>query len=524
MEKNQVAVYQRVSTVKQDNERQLTDITEYCQRENLTIVKSFDEKISGKIIKRPALTALFNFVKSTPSIKYVIFSELSRLGRNTEGVITNIKELALMNISCIFIKEGKKTINDDSRSQYFGRLDEDTMLLLTIIAGINTKFLSSLSYQVSSGLRNSAINGNCGGGTQPYGYMKDKTINIINGEPIRSKKMIINDLEAENVKLMFEMSLEGSGTMMISNYLNNKQIPSKMGAKWQDTSVYRILNNTIYTGNRRFKNELITAPAIISTELFEAVRLNLRAKGNKFQKGNVYTVLFDKKFIVCGCCGKNYYSVVGKPDKVHPVPNNVYRCLSVRYAESCGNIGVNIEKLERAVRNLLRDKYNTTLINQMIGESDLDKQLSDHINQLAEVEGFVSGQKRIQAKYADMYARDKISEELFDEKNNEASKEIVTLNNQLLTINTGVIKIKKQIDNLKNMKFDEDIDKDIIRQIVTGITIYPSVQNLCAIGNERVARVDIEIFQHITTILISNRCNDIEIYYPDRTIERKENI
>jgi DNA invertase Pin-like site-specific DNA recombinase len=40
-------VYVRVSTNKQDNDRQLMDITKYCLANDLNVVSTFEEKESG---------------------------------------------------------------------------------------------------------------------------------------------------------------------------------------------------------------------------------------------------------------------------------------------------------------------------------------------------------------------------------------------------------------------------------------------------------------------------------------------
>ena len=100
-----VAILARVSTQGQDYERQVVELTDYCQRMNWEVVKVFANKVSGasKNADREEITALVEYVKEH-KLNRVVCLEISRLGRNTFEalkVITTSTSKALASTSKI---------------------------------------------------------------------------------------------------------------------------------------------------------------------------------------------------------------------------------------------------------------------------------------------------------------------------------------------------------------------------------------------------------------------------------------
>ena len=91
-----VAIQARVSTQGQDYERQVVELTDYCQRMNWEVVKVFANKVSGATRNADReITALVKYVQEH-RLNRVVCLEISRLGRNTlvefdEGVSLNYK-------------------------------------------------------------------------------------------------------------------------------------------------------------------------------------------------------------------------------------------------------------------------------------------------------------------------------------------------------------------------------------------------------------------------------------------------
>lgn len=109
-------IYTRVSstTERQNTERQLVDLRKYAQTNNIEVIKEYSEKISGatKNQKRIILNECLEFAQAN-NIDIILFSELSRLGRNIYEVQENIKFLHDNKINAFFQKENIKVVDEN---------------------------------------------------------------------------------------------------------------------------------------------------------------------------------------------------------------------------------------------------------------------------------------------------------------------------------------------------------------------------------------------------------------------------
>ena len=81
-----VVILARVSTDKQDYERQVNELTDYCRKMDWEVEKVFTNKVSGakKNEEREEIQELISYVNSN-QIRRVVCLEISRMGRNWEG-------------------------------------------------------------------------------------------------------------------------------------------------------------------------------------------------------------------------------------------------------------------------------------------------------------------------------------------------------------------------------------------------------------------------------------------------------
>ena len=99
-ESNMNIAYVRVSTVEQNEERQVQALTQRG------IEKWFTEKVSGKDTQRPQLQAMLEFAREGDTI-YI--HDLSRLGRNTEDLLHITAQLQAKGINLVSNKESIDT-------------------------------------------------------------------------------------------------------------------------------------------------------------------------------------------------------------------------------------------------------------------------------------------------------------------------------------------------------------------------------------------------------------------------------
>ncbi len=94
--------YKRVSTLDQNLDRQL---------ENITLDKSFEDKCSGKDLNRPQFELMMNFVREGDR---VIIHSLDRLARNLDHLREVVKTLTSRGVEVEFITESLVFKGDDS--------------------------------------------------------------------------------------------------------------------------------------------------------------------------------------------------------------------------------------------------------------------------------------------------------------------------------------------------------------------------------------------------------------------------
>lgn len=83
--------------------------------------------------------------------------------------------------------------------------------------------------------------------TAPYGYRKIK-ISELEKSNEKGYTLIFKDDEAEIVKMIFELCLDGLGTTNIANYLNKIGAKPSKNEKWTPAMVRNILDSEIYYG------------------------------------------------------------------------------------------------------------------------------------------------------------------------------------------------------------------------------------------------------------------------------------
>ena len=112
------AIYARVSSTgeRQSTERQVIDLTDYANKNTMTICRTFEEHISGakKNHERPVLQECLTYCIEE-NIDVLLLSELSRLGRNVDEVLANIRFAKENHLNIYFQKEGISIYGSDGK-------------------------------------------------------------------------------------------------------------------------------------------------------------------------------------------------------------------------------------------------------------------------------------------------------------------------------------------------------------------------------------------------------------------------
>lgn len=109
-------IYARVSSTndRQSTDRQVLDLQTYANNNGYNVVEVFEEKISGatKNAKRHILNVCLDYCISN-KVDTLLISELSRLGRNVDEVLANVRKCKENKLNIFFQKEQLNTFNQD---------------------------------------------------------------------------------------------------------------------------------------------------------------------------------------------------------------------------------------------------------------------------------------------------------------------------------------------------------------------------------------------------------------------------
>lgn len=121
MEKKAV-IYSRVSSVgdRQDTSRQIRDLEIIARQRNLKIEKTYEEHVSGakKTQDRPILKECLDYCFAN-DIDILLISELSRLGRNVDDVLANVRLCKEKHLNVYFQKEQLSIFGEDGKEHPF---------------------------------------------------------------------------------------------------------------------------------------------------------------------------------------------------------------------------------------------------------------------------------------------------------------------------------------------------------------------------------------------------------------------
>lgn len=105
---------------RQDTTRQVRDLELLAKQRNLRIEKTYEEHISGakKTQERPILKECLGYC-FTNDIDILLISELSRLGRNVDDVLANVRLCKEKHLNVYFQKEQLSIFNSDGKEHPF---------------------------------------------------------------------------------------------------------------------------------------------------------------------------------------------------------------------------------------------------------------------------------------------------------------------------------------------------------------------------------------------------------------------
>lgn len=350
-------------------EAQVRAIQSYCDQNGFVLLTVYaDRGISGTSDNRPDFQRMIAD-SAKQEFDAVIVHKLDRFARNRYDSAIYKNKLKSNGVRLISVLEN---LQDNPES----------IILESVIEGMNEYYSMNLSREVRKGLQENALECKVTGGPPALGYTVDKT----------TQKYIINEHEAQAVKMIFRMYIDGYSYDEIISALNRGGYRTRRNVPFAKNSLYAILRNERYTGvyiyvkdsRQNPKGKYVRhgqydpdaviripggMPQIISEELFQQAQLKLRERQHKAAKFNAKQEYLLSGKIFCGECESPYAGNSRKPRPDHPLYVS-YKCTRRNQRnKQCKNTEINRDKLEQIVLDkLTKVVFNPDAIPQLLTE------------------------------------------------------------------------------------------------------------------------------------------------------------
>lgn len=267
-------------------------LLEVAKRQKLNIVKIYKEIVSGdSIAARPQMQALLADV-TEGRYAGVLVVEIERLARG-DTIDQGIVAQAFRDSSTKIVTP-TKTYDPDNE------FDEEYFEFSLFMSRREYK---TIKRRMQAGRLASIKEGNYISTTAPYGYRK------INPEPKVHTLEIIPE-EAEIVRLIYKLYLDGHGAKYIANELNRMGISPQKSQFWEYPSIKKILANPLYCGKVGWKTKSngdtlykgLHEP-IVSEEMFDAVQHKKKTNPAAQLHPNDTLLNYYHNVLYCANCG-----------------------------------------------------------------------------------------------------------------------------------------------------------------------------------------------------------------------------
>lgn len=317
-------IYARFSSDMQREESidaQVRACCSYCQSKGYLVVGQYvDEAKSGReLTKRDAYNQMLADALED-KFDIIIFHKIDRNSRNELNYYTTKDKLE------------KLGIRYEYAVQHIDASPEGQMME-GVLVSMAAYYSRNLSKETKKGLNENAYKAQFNGGFAPFGYK------------IVDKHYVIDDQEAEAIRLIFDLYVSGHSSKNICCALATKGYTTRNGKHFGKNTIYDIIGNERYSGTYTFNkvprkkggrnmhsksrpDDFIriedAIPAIVSKDIFQQAMDRRRInKERPAFKSKVNYLLSGK--IICGHCGQ---AMGGHSVTPHKKMYSYYACLT----------------------------------------------------------------------------------------------------------------------------------------------------------------------------------------------------
>ncbi|MDE6092701.1 MAG: recombinase family protein [Ruminococcus sp.] len=385
-------------------------LMELAKRQGLNIVRIYKEVVSGDSISaRPQMQMLLSDLAQN---KYagVLVVEVERLARGDtidQGIVAQT-----------FKQSGSKIITPVKTYDPDNEIDEEYFEFSLFMSRREYK---TIKRRLEAGRLAAVKEGNyiCSG--TPYGYRK------ISPEPKVHTLEIVPE-EAEIVKLIYKLYLDGHGAKYIVAELNRRGVKPQKSKLWETPSVKKILNNSLYCGKIGWKNKSDgnvlyqgKHKPIISEEIFNSVQDK--------KKNNPVAQLHSNDVLLNYYHGILYCKNCGHQMRRRFLASNGHEHILCAYNQCRGvTVGASFEEVDKAILSAFR--YRIEKLSEL-SDTPQVKQEELTPDQRKPIEAELDKARKQQDKLYDLLEQGIYDANTFLERSNILSEKIKVLETAL---------------------------------------------------------------------------------------------
>ena len=483
--------YSRVSTEKQDLVRQEKLISEYCDSHDYILVDIIEEKVSGakNEVDRVGLMKLLSLQGNEADT--IIVAELSRLSRedDTLDVLNKVNSLLQKGFNVVFLD------NEDKVYTAYSILSLFDIIRLGVEAEYSAGERKKITMRMKTG-KYPKIQDNpymYAGGTAPYGFDiidNPEFAGQKNNRPAKSI-MVVNDVEMENVRLIYSWILDGMTVRDAAKKANEMGFITRENKPFCQTSIAKIIKNPIYNGRRRFKGFNLETEKIISDADWNLAQERLQK--NRLYKGHGNKHFNPLKGIIFCPCG--YGMMLHQMNSIRDGAYLTLHCCvrnRPEYGHKCKNSGIKagvvFEAVWKCVKSVILEKEYKNKSNEQVKSYEriiatLKKQILDTNNT---IKNLIADRDKIPDILLRLSNMNGVSEHLIDTYNNkytEFDKRIIENEKKKELLNQEISVYQQKIRDIKRVAIRQELDNlddiakaDIYKRVLSRVVYYSENQ------------------------------------------------
>ena len=470
--------YIRVSTEKQDLERQKQLIRKYCSERGYSLIRLESDKVSGAkgADERSGLDKILKLSKNDADM--ILVSELSRISRQEDvfGTLSLIHSI-ISKMDLVLLDEPDKIYKAGENLDImdflklsikaYGSADERMRIAKRMATGKYSKIAITPNMQTDA--------------TVPFGFKSAPNPSYTGGHDVAKTILVFDEKNSAFVRLMYDLVIQGYTARDVGEKMRELGAKPNRKALFSNTTTLKILRNPIYNGRRIWKGQTYYIDKMIPDDVWNLVQEKLES--NKLLKG-VSTKHYNPLKGIAKCaCGSNF-TYASNQDGLRYVCADKMNRYGRHYKKStCKNSAIHFEALNYAVWSSVRaislnkeykaknDKeianilaINSTLSDRIIDLqkeiADFEKKQSNLIDRIADTDNNNLA-KALQTKYESL------------DKEKDKAKQVI------MATKKEIVKNKKKIDDINNIQgqreldgFDEHQKAEVYKRLLNKVTYY----------------------------------------------------